>query len=562
MKPYCSDSPSAFDSIVKHILSTTETFLKDVNLPSQRSKQLHPSNFHVSLPEPPPLLPALVALGADTHLAHKIDELYTLRASEFRAHAESAIAQACSKASMFVRTQCDSKVNPVEKIISAFTQVYLKKLLGWVDEGVALLKGHVQRKICANEVSKLAPSTALPFNHEYTPLLEHFFDENPFPTHADKIFLAKKSNMTYRQIHVWFQNKRNRTKKARKVTLRRKPMSEGATLPLDNLCQRMGRFIIPEHQRTSIRARSQTAEKEPDHAPDAAHVLNALDTISAPAHAFPAPYLHSPHNPLPSKDTNPFVDPIMWTRKPSSTRRRSHQCDVADLVESFAQMNVRDDCSARLRTESIGSSAATLAFTVAPLPAPLPALITRIARTKYAISPLPSVSAPPARLHVFATPSPGSRPITLASSNIVSQSVPKQSSARKVAPLPKRLPRGLNMHRAVTPATSEASIESPSPSSRCCSSSSDTSNQTASYSSVSPFSSPPYIQTQFSLPASIPSPSLPLNTSNLHHMRDSPSLNELQYNMHSSLFASFLYGETSPSFASEASPSLTLLAAS
>ena len=37
----------------------------------------------------------------------------------------------------------------------------------------------------------------------YLPLLEHFFDENPFPTHADKVFLAKKSNMQYRQIHVW-----------------------------------------------------------------------------------------------------------------------------------------------------------------------------------------------------------------------------------------------------------------------------------------------------------------------------------------------------------------------
>ena len=38
---------------------------------------------------------------------------------------------------------------------------------------------------------------------EYVPLLEHFFEENPFPTRADKLFLAKKSNMQYRQIHVW-----------------------------------------------------------------------------------------------------------------------------------------------------------------------------------------------------------------------------------------------------------------------------------------------------------------------------------------------------------------------
>lgn len=38
---------------------------------------------------------------------------------------------------------------------------------------------------------------------DYVPLLEYFFEENPFPSRADKVFLAKKSGMTYKQIHVW-----------------------------------------------------------------------------------------------------------------------------------------------------------------------------------------------------------------------------------------------------------------------------------------------------------------------------------------------------------------------
>lgn len=96
---------------------------------------------------------------------------------------------------------------------------------------------------------------------EYVPLLEHFFDENPFPTHADKEFLAKKSNMQYRQIHVWvsnvlnsisalidfqpiqFQNRRNRTKKEVKP-LTKKPIYEGATKPLDQLYERMKGYMI------------------------------------------------------------------------------------------------------------------------------------------------------------------------------------------------------------------------------------------------------------------------------------------------------------------------------
>lgn len=38
---------------------------------------------------------------------------------------------------------------------------------------------------------------------EFLPTLEAFFSEEELPSRADKLFLAKKSGMTYRQIHVW-----------------------------------------------------------------------------------------------------------------------------------------------------------------------------------------------------------------------------------------------------------------------------------------------------------------------------------------------------------------------
>lgn len=34
-------------------------------------------------------------------------------------------------------------------------------------------------------------------------MLEAFFAEEQFPSRADKLFLAKKAGMSYRQIHVW-----------------------------------------------------------------------------------------------------------------------------------------------------------------------------------------------------------------------------------------------------------------------------------------------------------------------------------------------------------------------
>lgn len=65
-------------------------------------------------------------------------------------------------------------------------------------------------------------------------MLEAFFAEEQFPSRADKMFLAKKAGMSYRQIHVWvsvtrdflssylmlwqFQNRRTRTRRMQGVT--------------------------------------------------------------------------------------------------------------------------------------------------------------------------------------------------------------------------------------------------------------------------------------------------------------------------------------------------------
>jgi hypothetical protein len=38
---------------------------------------------------------------------------------------------------------------------------------------------------------------------DYTPVLEHFFQDNAYPSCSDKIMLAKKTGMEYRQIHIW-----------------------------------------------------------------------------------------------------------------------------------------------------------------------------------------------------------------------------------------------------------------------------------------------------------------------------------------------------------------------
>nr|AEN14457.1 HD2 homeodomain mating-type protein Le.a2-2 [Lentinula edodes] len=58
----------------------------------------------------------------------------------------------------------------------------------------------------------------VPFNNEYTPILETYFQYDPYPTSRDRQIIAERSGMTRRQIEVWFQNHR-RTARQSGITL-------------------------------------------------------------------------------------------------------------------------------------------------------------------------------------------------------------------------------------------------------------------------------------------------------------------------------------------------------
>jgi hypothetical protein len=45
-------------------------------------------------------------------------------------------------------------------------------------------------------------------SQEFVPFFERYFEENAFPSHADKVRFAQKSMMAYRQIDVWVSRTR------------------------------------------------------------------------------------------------------------------------------------------------------------------------------------------------------------------------------------------------------------------------------------------------------------------------------------------------------------------
>ncbi|KAG1828111.1 homeodomain protein 2 [Suillus variegatus] len=472
------------ESILKHITQRAHD-IQSLAHPScplaSQSPARHPI-ANISLPDPPSMQPALLAAGARPEISLAMDQAYQNRAAELRAFYQSALTVMCSNQAQYPSKFC---YVPKKKILPVFTDLYLKQLVTWRQDCVNFYLKHASTSDNVQTPSGIAPR----FNHEYVPLLEYFFAENPFPTHADKAFLAKKSAMTYRQIHVWFQNRRNRKKKEGQV-LRKKVMAEGATLPLDNLYQRMEKFIVPEERKAPASLPSpphSPTKKGDDIMSIADNRCNPLEPL-APLHAFPSSYPPScSYDPFPSKNGVMNFGTPKWLRRPMTTAVRRSVLDIDGLVDSFSRINILDDSGSRSRG-SVDSFAAVAAITVIPFPAPLPALIRGATTHTVPIRvPLPSVPATASRRHVFATPSPQSRPITL----VPSSETPggQMARRRKMAPLPKRIPHGNPVsHRGVTPAVSEASVASPSLSSLLRSSSFN-SSQSRVFSSASSTSS-------------------------------------------------------------------------
>ncbi|KAG0707491.1 homeodomain protein 2 [Suillus ampliporus] len=480
---------SAVDSILRHVMQNVQECLAHPSIStSSRSlaSQSPPQQpvVNISLPDPPPIQPALMAAGARPEISLAMDQTYQKRAADLRALYHSTITLICSNQAQY---QSKFRLVPEQKILSVFTELYLKQLVAWREEGVIL---YLKHSSTADKAQSSNCTTR--FNHDYVPLLEYFFAENPFPTHADKAFLAKKTAMTYRQIHVWFQNRRNRMKKEGQV-LRKKPVTEGATLPLDNLYQRMEKFIVPE-ERKAHTSHSSPPDLITNYEDQMSSIVdsrrNPLESL-APLHAFPLSYPPScSYDPFPSRNGVTNFGAPKWLRSPMDTAVRRPPLDINGLVDRFSRINILDDSGSRSRS-SVDSFAAVAAITVVPFSAPLPALIRgTIMHIAPVRSPLLSVPATASRRHVFDTPSPQLRPITL----VPASETPTGQKARrrKMAPLPKRIPHGNPMsHRDITPAVSEASVASPSPSSPSRSSSfgSESSSQSRLFSSASSTSS-------------------------------------------------------------------------
>lgn len=418
-----------------------------------------PKSIH--LPDPLPLAPILQQYLLDAETLQRINGAYMERARELRDTAAVAIAQALTALSPvlgFARAPSE------ERVTAIFTQVYLNTLCRWIKD--------IETAVSSRTSTAAMEGKGKLFNHDYVPLLELFFDENPFPSHADKAFLAKKSGMTYKQIHVWFQNRRSRTKKEGRG-LRKIPSAQRNPLPIVSSCTRTRRYNNKIDQPTCA-AGARTSSLDRSSALCAGTRNDPLDCRTTP-HAFPTPYPPScSYDPFPAKSGS-FVSHF-WLRSPSTTIRTT-TVDVDSLTDQFSRLNIKDSRGGTTQSSrSRDLSSAILAFTTRPFPAPLPSFIPSESRTRLKPrSPLPTIPAPRSPHGVFNSP-PGARLLTLVPLETpgIGRLNVNATRMRKVAPLPRRTPQHVdNARREMSPSSDTSALSSES-SLRSVSSSSDT----------------------------------------------------------------------------------------
>ncbi|KAJ3006365.1 hypothetical protein NUW54_g3967 [Trametes sanguinea] len=181
------------------------------------TSELPPINVDaLSLPLPRSLVPKLLQLGVNPLAAERISgvvsgEILLRLKATLEADFKLRIQRLNSEAT-FLRDAAF-----LSKLRSTYIITYQKAEGDWT---AYILDNFIPRLLKIQSDYKHRPSPpqatarARPaFNHDAVPMLEQFFSKNPFPSRLEKFELASKCHMQYRQIHVWFQNKRSRLRR-------------------------------------------------------------------------------------------------------------------------------------------------------------------------------------------------------------------------------------------------------------------------------------------------------------------------------------------------------------
>ncbi|KAG6827051.1 hypothetical protein H0H92_013368 [Tricholoma furcatifolium] len=415
-----SDVPSRRLSASQQGLLASGTYASTSKLPFEDS-------FLPQIPKASSITPQLEAIGLLPSAAAQVSDAYTKSADHLWNVCQSSLQNAYMKASLKGRVTSQE----LQAITEAWSHVYSQKTCEWAEKALSSAREAVT-KITASMTPAVKEKKPV-FNHEYTPLLEKYFQYNAYPSAPDRAMLARKSMMTPRQIEVWFQNHRNRAKKEGKALRKLGDAPLPAELSLKSLEREMPFFTIPVSERKPIKESTpfkhdSSDDEEPSKSPEPPASVSQTETfldLPPPPQAFPTIYVQRDANTT-EPGSYKFPPPV-WLRKPAT-----HSCplpvpvDMDDFTVEFAQkLHLR---APELKCRRSSGSQSWCSSRYIPLcPAPHPALL-RLAKVS---STLPTSTTSSRRTSRSPAPSYSAKP----------KPVAETPSRRKASGFPKRTPK-------------------------------------------------------------------------------------------------------------------------
>lgn len=207
---------------------------------------------------------------------------------------------------------------------------------------------------------------------EHRPLLDEYFKLNAYPPVADKTALAEYEGITYRQVHIWFQNRRARTK------------TQSAALPKDAIAvnvHKLARHIDDTHvidededvgwrtssERVRIVQRGRRTHSGKHDIPS--ELRDPLRTSMGGM--WKQPLLPESHQAAQLEVAD--AQPSRWRLTTDRRRQKKAIASVEDVITCLGSMNVRDASYDGLRERH--GYAARQAITYFPPSAPLPSYV-------------------------------------------------------------------------------------------------------------------------------------------------------------------------------------------
>ncbi|KAF8581659.1 hypothetical protein K439DRAFT_1618871 [Ramaria rubella] len=207
-------------SNIRQAILTAESIRKTVQASPQMEDNIIPIRpLHESSHIPPSKhSTSLMGLGLPPHIEES--QTYACEAGELRAMTGQIIDNLYSALAALPRPDGLMPLETLhQKIIHVHQRNYIDTLTNWAAETKNLIPSSLSSASSTGGAYSLTPTvrhltkkSKREFKSEYLPLFEFAFEKERFPSREDKKQLARISGMSYRQVCVWFQNRRCRRK--------------------------------------------------------------------------------------------------------------------------------------------------------------------------------------------------------------------------------------------------------------------------------------------------------------------------------------------------------------